>query len=290
MIHEINAFCRVVEHRSFAKAAKALSLSTSKITRLVQHLETSLNTTLLYRSTRDISLTEAGLLFYEQAIEILNHFHAGTKAVNELKETISGTVKIALPVSLNHLWVAPQLHKFQKKYPDVNIHIINGNHLLDMIKEGFDIVVHCGSLPDSSFYYKKIKDWSKLTCASHSYLKKHGTPKNPNDLSNHICLDHSQNFPTTWRYLINGKEHIINIQSKIKSNSAIALKTMVASGMGISCLPEFTIQKELDSGKIITLLDKFHCEKYGMYAVYPSKTYMSKKVKVMLDFIVEILQ
>lgn len=285
MIDEIQALCAVVEERSLSRAAKQLGISTPKMTRQIQHLESRLEAKLLHRSTRDISLTEAGRLFHRQALEILCHYNSGVKAVQSLSETVSGTVKIGLPVSLSHLWIAPVLHEFCQEHPNVNIHIINGNHLLGLLKDDFDIVVHCGTLPDSSFYFKKICDWRKITCASPTYLEKSGTPSHPYDLKQHNCIDHYDNKSRTWRYSIDGCEQEISIDGTVKINSSIALKTLAQSGLGIVCVPEFSIKKELDSGQLVRLLEPFYPKPFGMYAVYPSKDYMTKKVEAVLQYL-----
>lgn len=289
MFDDLQAFCAVVQNRGFAKAAKQLHISTPVMTRRITRLEQTLGVRLLQRTTRHLNLTEAGNLFYTQASDILQALETSKKTIKKLTEEVTGTLKIGMPVSISHCHVTNALAGFIKKYPGLKLQIVNGNHLLDLLASGFDMVIHCGNLPDSSFYSKKIGDWKKIICASPAYLKKQGTPKHPQELQSHNCIDHYDNFRQTWRFTEKNKELEIMVKGNINVNSSIDLKNLAVAGMGVVYLPSFTVHPELISGKLISVLEKYQPPKLGMYAVYPSKQYLNKKLLVFLDYIMELL-
>ncbi|MDF1796312.1 MAG: LysR family transcriptional regulator [Coxiellaceae bacterium] len=288
-IEYLQAFCTVYEQGSLTQAANKLGLSTPKMTRQLQQLESEINALLFHRSTRAITPTEAGELFYQQAKEILLQYESSLLSLQTLTTSISGTVKIGLPASISHLWITPTLHKLSTQYPELKFKIVIGNHLLDILSDGFDLIIHCGKLPNSGFYYQKLRDWHKVTCASPEYLKTNGTPKHPNELHKHNCIDHYDNFSNTWSYQIDGKPADIFIEGNIRSNSSIDLKNLALADMGIAYLPSFTVNDAIKSKKLKPILKKFTADSYEMYAVYPSKKEISKKLQVVLDYLNSVL-
>lgn len=288
MFDDLAAFCAVVETHNFAKAAKHLKISTSIITRRVNRLEQELGVKLLQRTTRHVAITEAGSVFYQHATQILQDLTNSKNLVKDLTARVSGLLKIGLPVSISHYYVTHALANFMEKYPDLQMQIVNGNHLLDLLQNGFDLVLHCGNLPDSSFHYKKLGNWTKITCASPAYLAKHGIPKNLMALSKHNCLDHYDNRTKTWLFHDKGKPVTQTICGNININSSIDLKNLALAGLGIVYLPSFTVAKEIAAGQLIPLLSKFSPPALGMYAVYASNQFLSEKVKVFLQFLQEL--
>jgi len=215
---------------------------------------------------------------------------AAKSAVTALKDTISGTIKVGIPASLNHLYLIPALPALLKKYPKLRIEIIQGNHLLDLLDQGFDLVLHCGELPDSNYHFRKLSEWTKITCATPAYFKKHKKPKTPIDLIKYNCLDHADNKSHSWGYQINGKKHAILINGNVRANSSNDLKTLALADLGIAYLPSFTIWPELGSKKLIAVLNEFNPKPLGMYVVYPSKQFMSKKIKLFIDFLEQMIK
>jgi DNA-binding transcriptional LysR family regulator len=285
LLEDLKAFCLVCEQNSLAKAARKSGISTPMMTRRIQRMESELQTQLFNRSTRVVKATEAGNLFYQHCIEVINQYDSGVKALQTLSEQVSGTIKIGLPTSISHLWVTRTLKKFLLKYPDVKIQIVNGNHLLGLLAEGFDLVIHCGQLPDSGYYFRKICDWNKLTCAAPDYLKKFGEPEHPCELINHNCVDHYDNFRNTWTYNLKRKPTEFFVQGNIKANSSIDLKNLAVSGQGLVYLPDFSVYEDIKSGNLKIVLDRFQPDKLPMYAVYPSRQSLSKKNLAFLEYL-----
>lgn len=285
MLEDAEIFVSVVDNHSFSKAARQLKLSAPIITRHIAKLENTLGVRLLQRNTRQVSLTEAGTIFYESCLAILQTYTTSLKQVKNLSSQLVGTLKIGLPASISYLHISPVINKFLKKYPDLNIHIVNGNHLLDLLSAGFDFIVHCGELSDSNLYCKKLGTWTKAICASPSYLKNFGVPKNPDDLRHHNCLDHYDNRDNTWEFLIDGHIHDVPVRGNIRSNTSLDLKNLAVAGLGITYLPSFTVKHEIANGSLKKILTRYQPPPLNLYAVYPSNKFLNKKTKVFIDFL-----
>ncbi len=288
MFEDINAFCACVEHKGFSQAARQIGMSTAMMTRRIARLEKSLDTRLLHRTTRVVTLTEAGQIFYAQVRDLLQSLEACKKAVKSFNQEVTGTLKIGLPASISYLHISPALTKFCNQFPQLKIQMVHGNHLLDLLSNGFDMIIHCGELPDSNLYYQKLGNWKKIICASPDYLKKFGRPKIP-DFSAHNCLDHYDNFQRTWKFKVDGQLKYVLINANIYANSSLDLKNLALSGLGIAYLPSFTIYHEIKTGQLTSILEEFQPPSWSMYAVYPSKEYLSKKTKLFLDFLTELM-
>lgn len=288
MFEDTQVFISVVETGGFSKAAKKLGYSTPVVTRRIARLEQELGVRLLQRNTRHVSLTEAGTIFHESCRELLQNYAASIKQVKNLTNNLVGTLKIGLPSAISHLHITRNLNDFLCKHPDLRVHIVNGNHLFDLLSSGFDLIVHCGELPNTNYYYKKLGDWTKVTCASPDYLKHHGTPKTPEDLAAHNCLDHYDNSNNTWKYIVENKQHLIPVCGTIRINSSMDLKNLAVAGMGIVYLPSFVMKQELAAGKLKSILQEYQPSPLGMYVVYPSKHFLNTKTKLFIDFLLSL--
>lgn len=289
MFDDIVVFRTIVQLKSLTKASKALGLSTPVVTRRLARLEKSLNTSLIQRTTRQIHLTEAGELFFAQSTDVLYALEASKDAVKNLNREVSGTLKVGLPESISYLYVTKKLHQFTTRYPNINIYIVTGNHLLGLLTNGFDLVIHAGVLPDSSFYFRKLGHWKKIFCATPDYLAKYGIPKKPEDLSLHNCIDHYDNSERSWEYKEKGKFKKIMVNGNIRTDSNFGIRQLALSGIGIAYLSKCTVYNDLKHGRLVSILENFQASDLGTYAVYPSKQFISKKTEVFLEFTSELL-
>lgn len=155
MIESIQAFCEVVRRGSFSEAARVLKVTAPVVTRRIQQLETHLDAKLLHRTTRAVTITSSGKLFHEEALAILAHYSAGKQAIQSLSTQVNGSLKVGVPVSISQLLIAPALQSFHAQYPEITINLVQGNHVLNVLQDNFDVVLHCGVLPDSSSILKK---------------------------------------------------------------------------------------------------------------------------------------
>lgn len=290
MLEDIQVFCTIAKHQSFSKAARELSISAPVITRRLSRLEKTLSARLLNRTTRKVTLTEAGNKFYTEVTDILQLLNASKENIKNVTSQIAGTLRVAMPSSLSQSYVAPALNHFLEKYPHLKIQIFTGNHLLNLLNEGFDLVIHCGELPNSNYYARKIATMRKVICASPDYLRKHGEPKELEDFKNHNCLQFYENAVHPWSVYHNDKIKEIQVNGTVFVNNAIELKTLATHGVGIAFLPAYFIHEELVSGKLVSILEKYQPADYNLYAVYSTKEYLTKKTQVFMDFITELLR
>lgn len=289
LIEDITIFCAIAKHKSFSKAALELHISPSIVTRRLSRLEKKLDVRLLNRTTRLVTLTEAGQLYHDEVRTLLEALEVTNKNIKSLKKNISGVLKIGLPVSISHFYVTPHLHELLIRFPALKIHIVHGNHLLDLLGNGFDLVMQCGELPNSNFHYKKLGLWEKVICASPEYLEKNGTPINPADLMHHNCLDHADNYNVNWLFEEKGEVKKIPVTGNACINSSIDLCNLAVSGLGIVYLPSFTVKHKLVTKELISILDCYRPPSLPMYLVYPTNQYLSQKTRVFIDFMSEIL-
>lgn len=289
MLEDIYAFCTIAKHKSFSKAAREIGISTPVITRRIVRLEQLLDARLLNRTTRQVTLTEAGNLFYSEVSDILQALEASKESVKSLTSQVSGTLKVGIPTSLNQSYIAPAFGEFIEKYPNLKVHLISGNSLLDLLNNGFDLVFQCGELPHSSYYYKKVITMKKVFCASPEYLKKRGIPTTLADLSQHNCLEFTT-LHQTWTVSDKGKPKEIIIEGNVQTNDAIVLKQLAKTGVGISYLPAYFIHEELMNGQLVSILEDATATDYSIYAVYPTKKYIAKKTQIFIDFVTTLLE
>jgi len=290
MIEDIYAFCTIAKYESFSKAARELGLSPPVITRRLSRLEETLATRLLNRTTRKVTLTEAGALFYNEVNDILHALEASKESIKSLTTQVSGTLKVGIPASLSRYYVIPEMKNFLEKYPNLKVQFMSGNHLLNLLHNGYDLVIQCGELPPSSYYFRKIVTMKKVICASKNYLEKFGSPTTLEELSSHNCLHFSfDHMNKTWAVRDKDKIKEIPIDGNIFVDSPSDMKQLAIDGVGIAYLPAYFIHEELKTGKLISILDQFQPIDHSLYAVYPTKKYLAKKTQVFLDFITELL-
>ncbi len=286
MLEDINAFCAIAKCQSFAKAARELGISTSVITRRLARLESSLKVRLLHRTTRQVSLTEVGQLFFSEVSDVLKALEVSKENVKLATAQVSGTLKVSLPTSLNECYVIPTLNCFLKKYPNLKIELMTDGSLA-LLNNGYDVVILCGQVPHSSFYYRKLHTTQKIICASPHYLEKYGMPENLDDLKKHNCL-HPQ-LQSYWKIIDKGEIKEILVNGNVSVASGIDLKNLALNGAGIVYLPAYLVYEELRSGKLVTILNHYQPIDYSLYAVYPDKKYLAKKTQVFLNFVEEAL-
>lgn len=288
MFEDINVFCAIAKYQSFAKAARELGLSTPVVTRRLARLEQTLDARLLNRTTRKVTLTEAGHVFFAEVNDILQSLEATKESVKSLTSKISGTLKVGLPLSFSNVYITHALKEFVSRYPKLNLHMTTGLNQLHLLNNGFDVVIHCGDLPSSSFYYKKLGSMKKIVCASPGYFKKHGIPHVPEDLHQHNCLRASEETQT-WRFCRGNQANEILVSGNIIINNALDLRNLALEDAGIIHLPHYMVCKEIKEGKLISVLDEFILCDYNFYAVYPSNKFLNKKTELFINFIADLM-
>lgn len=284
----IRAFTRVVQHGSFAAAARDLRLSRSAVSKYVIELEQELGSQLLVRTTRSASPTENGQAYYERCIAILADLEEADRAVALLQSEPRGLLRINAPMSFGTLHLGRAVADFMEKYPQLQIQLVLSDQQIDPVQEGFDVTLRIADLPSSSLIARKIAPASRVVCAAPSYLARRGLPKHPAELRDHDCL--------TYGYLATGNQwkltgpdgdHWIRIPWTLCSNNGEVLRDAAVKGRGIVMLPTFIVGADLQEGSLRSILTDYSAPEISVHAIYPPTRHVSVKVRMFIDFLVE---
>ena len=287
-LHAINLFCRVIETQSFTQAAQQEQISLAMASKLVAQLEAHLNVRLLQRTTRKITPTEAGLLFYQRCLPILNELKEAEACVTDITSTLQGKLTISVPMDFGSRFIAPHLGKFIETYPHLQLNLEFNDRRVDVVAEGYDLVLRIGRLEDSSIVAKRIAQAEHLIVASPQYLAQYGEPITALELQQHQCLLYEGQ--QTWQFNENGHHIKFKPQSRVYSNNGYALVQMAKANLGIIQIPKFLLKDELASGKLIPILNHLEQEKLDISLLYPHRRYLSPKVKVAIEFFTTLMK
>ena len=284
-IDAMRAFVAVVTEGSFSKAAIAMQLSPQLVSKYVSKLEEQLNTRLLNRTTRKVSMTEAGSQYFTHAQQILLSIDEMESQLGGLQQHPKGVLRISAPVSFALKHMARLITDFQAKYPLVTVDLQLSDRKVDIVEEGFDIALRIGQLDSSSLIAKKIAPIRVVLCASPEYLKIHGTPKRLDDLEAHRYLYYSYMNGETkgqiYKYL---KAKQLKESSVFRSNNGDVLVEAAIAGAGLVLQPTFIVSNALNTGKLVTLLPEHEPSPLGLYAVYAHRKLLPHKVRSFIDF------
>ncbi|CAA6606412.1 Transcriptional regulator [Rhodospirillaceae bacterium LM-1] len=284
----LRSFVCISETRSFSEAARRLVLSKSLVSRQISGLEAELGVLLISRTTRRLSLTEAGQAYAERCQRVLADLEEADQAISNLQVRPSGRLKITAPMSFGTLHLAPALARFIKRYPDIELDMSLSDRVVDVIEEGFDLAVRIGRLAESSLIARKLCPMRRIVCASSDYIKQHGKPAKPQDLSGHSCLSHSDLSAQEWRLMDEaGRPVAISTKGPVRVNNGEAMRHLALAGVGIVFLPTFFIGPDLKAKRLISLLEIHTPQDAALYAVYPHSRHLSPKVRAFVDFMAQ---
>lgn len=287
-ISAIPIFTCVIEEGSFSKAADKLGITKSAVSKRISKLEAQIGVKLIYRSTRKLSLTEAGARYFEHAVIALRATQDAENAATELQKVPQGTLRISTPMSFGRIHVAPIIPLFLKKYPQIHIHMDMSDLTQDVIAEGFDISIRGGDLPDSSLIARKLAPLHSVLCASQDYIVRHGMPKTPQELMRHNCILYTYHTSMNeWIFVKNSEESRVRIAGNYQVNNGEALRESLILGLGIGRLPTFIAGENIQTGKLVPILSDYQMPHKTLYALFPEKQYMPEKVRVFIDFMIE---
>ena len=291
LLVDLILFIAIVEQKSFTSAANLFGMTKSVVSKNMTRLEKSLNVQLIRRSTRSLSLTEAGQALYERCAHIKTDLEEAEQAVLNTNTAPRGTLRINSSFGFGHLHLVPAIADFMKIYPEIKVELLFGAHYEDLIDNGLDLGIRIGKLPDSNLIARRLIARYMRVCAAPDYLHRAGTPLVPEDLYNHNCLLYL-NSPTgnEWHFEKDKQKKIINIKSNFSSNSSQNLEAAAVAGMGIVFLPGYMMTKHIKQGKLISLLDEYCPQNIEINAVYPATRHLATKVRVFIDFLAARLQ
>ena len=286
----ISEFVYVAEYESFTRAAKELGVSTAQVSRQISALEKRLNIKLLYRTTRKVSLTEEGRVFYHHCRGVLDGLDAAEQAVSNLQSKPQGRIKLTAPVTYGEQQLLPLVNNFMVQYSDIEVTAFLSNQKIDLIDGGYDLAIRIGKLSDSTMMAKKLSHRTNFVCAAPDYLKKYGIPHSLTELSQHNCLLGTRDY---WHFIEDGKnadkEKNLRVFGSVQYNSGHSLVDAALKGLGIVQLPDYYVQKHLTSGALVSMLDKYREPEESIWAVYPHNRHLSPKIRLLVDYLAEYL-
>lgn len=286
----LEVFIKVANLGSLSAAARALGMSQTMATKHMAALEARLGTRLLHRSTRRMTLTEAGRNYLIRAEQILEDFTAAEAAASIEKLEVQGTLRLNAPLSFGINEVAPLLSKLTSRHPKLKIDLgLNDRHI-DLIEEGWDLAIRIGTLTSSALIARRLAPCRLHLCAASAYLKKHGTPKTVSDLKSHNCLGYTlarTGGAARWAFGKSGKKSV-EVSGSLRANNGDVLVTAAIMGEGVIYQPDFLVAKAVKAGRLRSLtLDHPALELGGIYAVYPASQHPPAKLRAAIDFFVE---
>ena len=278
-------FVRIVETGSLSAAARALGATQPSVSRQLRALERRLKIELLRRSTRHVSLTEAGQAYYEDCRRILAEVEATEGNVGSLHTSLRGTLTVNTSVALGVDYVAPLACAFQQQHPELAVDLTLNERFVDLIEEGIDVAIRFGPIRDESLIARKLASTRRLTVAAPAYLRRHREPRQPGDLPSHICVGFNYAPATEWSYVGPEGEVKVKVTSAFRSNNGHALRGAIMAGLGIGWLPEALVSEPLQAGKLRVLLPGYSMSPIEVHAVYSSARHMPAKVRAFVGFL-----
>jgi DNA-binding transcriptional LysR family regulator len=286
-LNAISAFAKVVESGSFARAAERLNVSVSSVSRLVSELEEHLDARLLNRTTRRLSLTESGRVFYERSVQLLADLEEAEELASAGTAQPRGTLRLTCETTFGIRYLAPAIAEFVDRHPQMRFDVELSDRVVDLVDEGFDAAVRIGKIGSQQLVGRKIGEMRLVCCAAPSYLERHGVPQTPEDLTRHACLtyEHSPQ-KNVWPFLDRaGNDRSMRIDGPIHANSGRFLVAMAVAGIAITIQPDFIVGPEVLAGRLVPLLRDFEAASATIYVAYPSRRHLSAKVRSFADFL-----
>ena len=285
-IDGMRTFVTVISDGSFVAAATRLDMSPQLVSKYVAQLEERLGVRLLNRSTRRLSLTEAGKAYGDRCRQVLADIDELEAAVGEMTARARGTLRVNAPMSFGVSHLAPAIAGFQISQPDVNVDLVLNDRVVDVLSEGFDLAIRIGRLQESSLVARRLAPVRLMVCASPAYLEKHGTPTSPTDLSEHNCLNYSYHSERGhWTLERNGKTQTVEVNGTICANNGDALRLAALADAGVILQPTFIVGKDIRAGRLQVVLPSYRVADFAVYAVYPHRQYLSAKVRTFIDYL-----
>ena len=285
----MQAFVTVADLKGFAPAARKLGLSPSGVTRLIAALENRLGARLLQRTTRSVTLTDAGARYLERARRILADVEEAEVAAEGERARPSGRLVISAPVGFGRLHVSPVMNAYLKRHREVSAELRLEDRMVNLVEEGVDLAVRIGHLADSSLVARHVGDMRRIVVASPGYLKSRGEPKRPQDIAAHDTIQFGSNPASTgWRFVEGGKEIRLDYAPRLSTNSADAAIQYAEAGGGLTRVLAYQATDAIKRGRLKVVLTKFGLPPLPIHVVYPTSRLLSAKVRTFIDLVVEI--
>ncbi len=288
LLDGIAVFVGVINTGSFTAAAQALGHSTSYVSKEITRLEKRLGSRLLNRTTRTISLTDAGRAYFERCSQIVIDAENAERSISQLQDKPRGLLRVNAPVSFASIYLLDYLSEFMNDFAEITLEVEFNDRMIDVVAEGYDVVIRAGNIQDSNLVARKFTTSKSVVVASPDYLKKNGRPLQASELEQHACLAYSLlPNPTLWNFVKDNSHTAVNINARLMANNAGLEVAMAVNGVGIGRLPFFCCEKEIAKGELEIILEDYDQPEIGVYVVYPHRQYLTARVRAFVDFIVD---
>lgn len=288
----LRLFVSVVEANSFSQGGARLGVPQSSASRMISRLEERLGARLLQRSTRKLTLTEAGEVYFERAARIVTELDEATEAIQNISAAPAGLLRVLAPATFARLFIAPVLFEFQALYPEVSIGMSLSDTVEDIIGLGYDVAVRMGELQDSNLIATRLTGAVSMVCASPEYLSAHGIPQSVAELARHNCLQFRRNpGQNTWKFRSDNVDEEVQVNGTFYSDNGDAILATAMSGLGVCFLPQWLVQGHLDSGALVALLTEYSSDAQvaPIQAVAGYRQHIPEKQRVFVAFLREKL-
>ncbi len=284
----MRVFAAVVDASSFVNAAQVLGLSKQAVSRHVGELESRLGVRLLRRTTRKLSLTDEGEIFYARCAELVGHIDEAEAEITTRTGEATGMLKVNVPLSFGLNYLAPLWPKFMQSHPKVTLDVTLVDRMVDLVDEGFDLAVRIAQMPSSSLVSRKLTSTRVVLCASPQYLSERGMPHQPSDLALHDVISYSLKAKGEIWDLIGPEGPVsVKVRSGMLTNNGDTCRAAALQHRGIILQPSFMVGTDLQAGRLVEVMPAYRSGELGIYAVYPSRKHVAPKVRRLIDFLVD---
>jgi DNA-binding transcriptional LysR family regulator len=282
-------FAQVVDSRSFSAAAVRLGLSKSAVSKQIAKLEDRLGARLLNRTTRTLSPTDAGQDFYERCLRVVREVEEAERAISHLSAEPRGLLRLSAPASFGREYLAPLVPEMLARWPELRIEALFEDRFVDVVAEGFDLVIRITRLQDSSLVARRIASCRRVVCAAPSYLARRGVPRTPAELLQHDCILYSYaTDQNEWEFLgPDGRLETVRVDGRLRANNAEVTRAALLAGAGLALSPDFIVGPDIAAGRLVPLLTDYENPFGAIYAVWPHNRNLAPKVRAVVDFLVE---
>lgn len=285
-LSDVAVFVAVIEAGSFTSASDKLELSKSMVSKCVNRLEAALGAQLLHRTTRRLSLTEAGTALFETSRGALSAIEDARLAVSKLQGTPRGLLKVSASPAFGTIVLPRLVAALTKEHPQLSMELLLEDRHVDLVREGVDVALRItGEPPDTSMVYRRLGPSRQVVCASPAYLGKFGTPRTPQDLGSHHCIAHTQRAtPRQWHFVSRSGARVpVRIESRIAVTSSLALRSCALEGLGVVEVNSYIVSADIAAGRLTRLLEAYEPKELSIFAVFPERRYLAPKVRVFID-------
>lgn len=292
-IHAMQLFLRVAELESFSRAADTLGLPKGSVSRQIQALENHLGTQLLHRTTRRVQLTQDGMIYYERAKDLLSNLDELDGLFHHDPTSISGKLRVDMPVGVARNLVMPRLPAFLHQYPGLELELSSSDRLVDLIREGFDCVVRVGALKDSGLIARPLGKLTQINCASPQYLARFGYPESLDDLASHAVVHYAVNLGTRaqgFEIATDNGPRWIKTGGMLTVNSTETYHAACLAGLGIIQVPRVGVREALRAGTLVEVLPQYRAEPMPVSLLYPHRRNLSRRVHLFMEWLTGVMK